>query len=123
MGPRVANAKYKINDYNRIVDCNTLTNTLLTMRPVGICLMVDTIFMSYISGVIPAYDATKKVGGHCVLLTGVKADGTTNVATNYWIVKNSWGTDFGEKGFMRLYRDPVDQAGYSNLCTSAIYSI
>jgi len=32
---------------------------------------------------------------HCVQAIGVMSDGTTNTATNYWILKNQWGTNWG----------------------------
>ncbi len=73
-------------------------------------------------GVIPNCGQTTQ-GGHCVLLVGGMADGTTNVNTNYWKVKNSWGNNYGEKGYMRLYRDPSDiTAGICGICKAGIYS-
>jgi len=33
---------------------------------------------------------------HCVLLTGY------DVSNGYWTIKNSWGTGWGENGFMRM---------------------
>merc|ERR1711879_190235 len=41
--------------------------------------------------------AEKKLD-HCVQLVGFDKTGDTP----YWIVRNSWNTDWGEKGFMRL---------------------
>jgi len=37
---------------------------------------------------------------HAVLATGF---GTEN-GIDYWIVKNSWSTDWGEKGYFRIKR-------------------
>jgi C1A family cysteine protease len=36
---------------------------------------------------------------HCVHLTGY---GTESDGTKYWLVKNSWGTSWGEAGYIRL---------------------
>lgn len=73
-------------------------------------------------GVIPNCGQTTQ-GGHCVLLVGGMADGTTNVNSNYWKVKNSWGSNYGENGFMRLYRDLSDlTSGICGICKAGVYS-
>lgn len=118
---KVDAGQYKISSYFYINDCNDLTNTLLTKKPISVCMIIDTKWQSYVSGVIPNCD-DKKVIGHCVLLVGAKSDGTTDPLSNYWIVRNSWGTGYGEYGFMRLYRNPSSTYGICGICQDAVYS-
>ena len=42
---------------------------------------------------------------HAVTMVGY---GTTDDGEDYWLVKNSWGTSWGEKGYFRISRDMID---------------
>ena len=55
-------------------------------------------FMFYAGGIYTGECGTDL--DHGVTAVGY---GTTN-ETDYWIVKNSWGTGWGEKGFIRMQR-------------------
>jgi len=72
------------------------------LGPVAIAIEADqAAFQLYTGGVI-----TKNCGtnlDHGVLLVGYGTDNSTN--TDYWLVKNSWGPKWGEKGFVRIIRD------------------
>lgn len=51
---------------------------------------------------------------HVVLIIGYGVESPTQDAhLPYWIIKNSWGTDFGERGYYRVYRS-------NNTCGLAI---
>lgn len=56
-------------------------------------------FMTYKSGVYH-HVAGKLLGGHAVKIIGWGVEGTEK----YWIVANSWGTGWGERGFFRIRR-------------------
>ncbi|KAJ4841168.1 hypothetical protein Tsubulata_030193 [Turnera subulata] len=57
---------------------------------------------------------------HGVALVGY---GATVDGTKYWIVKNSWGTDWGEKGYIRMQRDIDAQEGLCGLTLEASYPV
>ena len=70
--------------------------------PVSIALNADAL-MSYGSGIIDAdeYECDPEGINHGVILVGY---GTEN-GVDYWIVRNSWGASWGEKGYFRIKRD------------------
>ncbi|XP_954973.1 cysteine protease precursor, tacP, putative [Theileria annulata] len=75
-------------------------NQSLILSPVLVTIGVSDSFFDYKSGI---YDGDCSVNlNHAVLLVGEGYDPKTK--KRYWIIKNSWGRDWGEDGFMRLER-------------------
>lgn len=63
-------------------------------------------FLLYSSGIYKSV-SKKSVGGHAVSLVGFNDEG------RYWIVRNSWGSDWGEEGFVRVSYDDKSGIGDS----------
>jgi len=71
----------------------------LTIGPVSIAVEADkSVFQSYKSGVMTGMCGTNL--DHGILAVGYG----TESGTKYWMVKNSWGTVWGEAGFGKLER-------------------
>lgn len=92
---------YKISSYCRLYSANEIKNALMQLGPVTITLPMYMSF--YNSGyVIKRHNPTEKLlGYHQVTITGWK-----NVnGLSYWMILNSWGNTWGDKGFGLL--DPT----------------
>lgn len=82
---------------------NQLKNFVANVGPISAWLVAAPIFQHYNGGVF--YDASCSRAGqnynHLVLIVGY---GTEN-GQNYWLMKNSWGTTWGEAGYMKILMD------------------
>jgi len=64
--------------------------------PMSICVDAEP-WQLYVGGVIDASICGTELD-HCVHLVGYKGDG----GDDYWIVKNSWASNWGEDGYIRV---------------------
>ena len=80
---------FKIRNVPSTKGCPGLI-TALASRPIGVSVDANN-WSPYKSGI---FSNCKKDLDHNVLLVGV--------TDSYWKIKNSWGSDWGENGFIRL---------------------
>ncbi|XVE53080.1 hypothetical protein DITRI_Ditri02bG0175900 [Diplodiscus trichospermus] len=57
---------------------------------------------------------------HAVTIVGY---GTSEEGTDYWLIKNSWGQNWGENGYMRIQRNVGTPGGLCGIAMKASYPI
>ncbi|EFN60170.1 hypothetical protein CHLNCDRAFT_59551 [Chlorella variabilis] len=89
-------------------------------QPVSVAIEADQLaFQLYGGGVFDAECGTAL--DHAVLVVGygTASNGTHNLP--YWLVKNSWGAEWGEKGYIRLLRN-LGKDAPEGQCGLAMYA-
>lgn len=92
--------------------------TLLQQQPLAVGIDAgSSSFMFYSSGVYSDNTCGTSIN-HAVTLVGY---GTDSAGTPFWIIKNSWGTSWGESGYVRIKRDT--SAGSAGMCGINTYVV
>ena len=79
-----------------IPSVDQMKQAILTYGPIWVSVSVDSAFQAYDSGIFTGNSGSIN---HAVVLVGWNDNGGTN---GYWILRNSWGSYWGESGYMRI---------------------
>jgi C1A family cysteine protease len=77
---------------------STAMKSALAGRPLAVSIEADkAVFQNYKSGIFNSTACGTRLD-HAVIVVGWGTSGTTE----YWTVRNSWGTSWGERGYIRM---------------------
>jgi C1A family cysteine protease len=112
-----------------ITDCADVpANNQLALKeavsfgPVSIAIEADTrIFQSYSSGVITSSSCGTELD-HGVLIVGYGTEPETQI--DYWLVKNSWSSSWGDEGYVKIERsDSTNDIGICGIAAQPSFPI
>ena len=107
-------AKYITNNHNAFT-------AALNDAPINICIDANPL-SSYGGGIIDGSRCSTSIN-HAVVIVGYGSAETTvngvKKLVDYYLVRNSWGTNWGEGGYFRLLRDMAKPN--NNIC--GIFSV
>ena len=88
--------------------------------PVSVAIEADTrVFQLYKSGIITSSDCGTNLD-HGVLIVGYGSENDLD----YWIVKNSWGSSWGEDGYVRISKSSsTDTEGICGIAIQPSYPV
>jgi hypothetical protein len=89
---------------NGVPSSDEIKQAIYQYGPIVVAVAANSTFQSYQSGIFNSCDSTQL--DHMVTLVGWDDPG------QYWIMRNSWGTGWGENGYMRI-KWGCDQIGYA----------
>jgi len=104
---------YGVEEYGEVKGEQNMMNEILQRGPITCAIAVTNELVNYTGGIFE--DKTGRVElDHDISVTGW---GEEN-GTKYWIVRNSWGSYWGEGGNVRLIRG-IDNLGIESTCSWA----
>ncbi|MBI5584564.1 MAG: protease inhibitor I42 family protein [Deltaproteobacteria bacterium] len=100
---------FYVTDDSSIPSVEAIKNAIYNYGPVAVAVCANTAMQNYGGGIFTNSDTTKCGASginHAVVLVG------WNDTENTWIMRNSWGSAWGENGYMRIKRGILN-IGYS----------
>ena len=99
----------KVTGYTQVAASSTAIKSALNLKPVSVAIEADTyVFQTYSSGILTSSACGTNID-HAVVAVGY--------GSNYYIVRNSWGTGWGEGGYLRVALPQTTVVGICGLYT------
>ena len=111
-----------ISDFRDVIQNNEKSlMRAVSQQPVSVAIQANKrSFQFYKSGIYSDPNCGFQLD-HGVLLVGYGYDNTYDM--DYWIIKNSWGQDWGEDGYIRIIRNIDDSRGLCGIAMMPSYPL
>ncbi|VFQ75938.1 unnamed protein product [Cuscuta campestris] len=114
---KAAAAAAKIGGFQRVPrNDEAALAQAVSQQPVSVCVDASKNMQLYKGGIFTSGCTTKINHGVTAVGYGVDADGR-----KFWLIKNSWGKDWGENGYVRLLRDSGVRQGLCGVTTQSSF--
>ena len=112
----------QISNYSDVTQNNeTALAQAVSKQPVSVAIQANKrSFQMYQSGIYNDPECGTQLD-HGVLVVGYGTDNNLNM--NYWIIKNSWGPEWGDDGYIRIAKDIEDERGQCGIAMNPSYAI
>lgn len=99
-------------------DEEELKVAVATVGPIAVAIDANhESFQFYSQGVYYEPECSSQELSHAVLAVGYGSDKHDG---DYWLIKNSWGDSWGEKGYIRMARNKENNCGIATECSYPI---
>jgi hypothetical protein len=112
---------WRIVDYgyvgtdSTVPSVQSMKNAMVQFGPLSVAVAADDSLANYSSGVFKG-SGSRDID-HAVMIVGWQDDASIT-SGGYWIMRNSWGTSWGEQGYMKIAYG-ANMIGYGALWASA----
>lgn len=98
-------------------DEDVLKDAVANVGPISVSLNVSPLYMQfYDRGILSKITCSAQDLNHAMTVIGYGSDD----GQDFWLIKNSWGTAWGEDGYLRLARN---QANLCGIASNAVYPL
>jgi len=90
--------QWKVSQYGSVSGVNNMKAEIYARGPIGCGIDATTGLLAYTGGIYSEFSLFPSIN-HEISVVGWGAD---EEGTEFWVVRNSWGTYWGEQGFFRI---------------------
>ncbi|CAL4931687.1 unnamed protein product [Urochloa decumbens] len=115
---KAAQRAARISDYVQVPAGEAQLQQAVAQQPIAAAIEMGGSLQFYNGGVFSGQCGTRM--NHAITVVGYGADANTGL--KYWLVKNSWGTSWGERGYFRIRRD-FTRSGLCGIALDLAYPV
>jgi len=114
-----ANSAATLSSYTDVTSgSETDLAVAVTKQPVSVAIDASHLtFQMYTSGIYHDFLCSSTKLDHGVLAVGFGVDTSKSIDNHYWIVKNSWGTSWGQAGYIYMAKDRNNNCGIATVAS------